>query len=84
MRWAAEFSVTIKYRSGKANSNADALIRKLQHEPEPHSVRFEEMHVQSGDSFGVHLGTHLSDVYNLVESESISRQAISEELKSSI
>ena len=88
MRWAAElalFQLNIKYRSGKANSNADALSRKLHHEQEPHPVRFEEIHwsVESGDIFGIHLGTRLSEVNNLVESESISRQASSEELQSS-
>ena len=65
MRWAAvlaQFQLNIKYRSGKANSNADALSRKLQHEQEPHSARFEEIHwsVESEDIFGIHLGTHLS------------------------
>ena len=54
MRWAAElalFQLNIKYRSGKANSNVDALSRKLHHEQEPHSARFEEIHwsVESGD-----------------------------------
>ena len=77
--------VIFKYRSGKANSNADALSRKLHHEQEAHSARFEEIHwsVESGDMFGVHLGTRLSEVYSLVESESINRQARSEELQSS-
>ena len=88
MRWAAElaqFQLNNKYRSGKANSNADALSRKLHHEQEAHSARFEEIHwsVESGDMFGVHLGTCLSEVYSLVESESINRQARSEELQSS-
>ena len=47
MRWAADlaqFQLNTKYRSGKANSNADALSRKLQHEQEPHSTGFEEIH----------------------------------------
>ena len=88
MRWAAElaqFQLNIKYRSGKANINAYALSMKLHHEQEAHSARFEEIHwsVESGDMFGVHLGTRLSEVYNLVESESISRQARSEELQNS-
>ena len=88
MRYAAElaqFQLNIKYRSGKANSNADALSRKLQHEKEPHPARFEEIHwsVESGDTFGVNLSTRLSEVYNLVESESSSRQARSEELQRS-
>ena len=88
MRWAAElalFQLNIKYRSGKGNSNADALSRKLHHEQEPQSVRSEEIHwsVESEDIFGIHLGTRLSEVNNLVESESISRQASSEELQSS-
>ena len=88
MRWAAElaqFQLNIKYRSGKANSNGYALSRKLQHAQEPHSARFEEIHwsAESGDTLGIHLGTRLSEVYNLVESESCSRQARSEELQSS-
>ena len=65
MRWAAvlaQFQLNIKYRPGKANSNADALSRKLHHEQEPHSASFEEIHwsVESGDIFGIHLGTRLS------------------------
>ena len=81
----ALFQLNIKYRSGKANSNADALSRKVQHEKEPHPARFEEIHwsVESGDNFGVHLSTRLSEVYNLVGSESNSRQARSEELQRS-
>ena len=81
----AQFQLNIKYRSGKTNINADALRRKLYHEQEAHSARFEEIHwsVESGDMFGVHLGRRLSEVYNLVESESISRQARSEELQNS-
>ena len=61
------------------------MSRKLQHEQEPHSARFEEIQwsAESGDTFGIHLGTRLSDVYNLVESKSSSRQARSEELQSS-
>ena len=87
MRWAAglaQLQLNIKYRSGKANRNA-AVSRKLHHEQEPHSARFEEIHwsMESGDIFGIHLGTRLSEVYDLVESESSSRQARSEELQTS-
>jgi transposase InsO family protein len=49
MRWVgqlAQFDLTIKHRSGKANKNADALSRKVTHTPEVH--RLEEIAVQSG------------------------------------
>ena len=67
MRWAADlaqFQMNIKYRSGKANSNADTMSGERRHEQETHSARFEEIHwsLESGDSFGIHLGTHVSGV----------------------
>lgn len=45
-RWAAElaqFTFTIKYRSGRNNKNADALSRKVSHGEEPSEARLEEM-----------------------------------------
>ena len=44
MRWAAElaqFNFTIKYSSGKSNSNADALSRKTSHGIDPTTARLE-------------------------------------------
>ena len=44
-RWAAElaqFRFNIKYKPGRANTNADALSRKTDHGSEPQTVRFEE------------------------------------------
>lgn len=52
----AQFQLEIKYRSGKYNVNADALSRKVKHDPEPHSVPFEEVH-WTVKMFGIHLGT---------------------------
>ena len=46
MRWAAElaqFTFTIKYRSGRSNRNADALSRKASHGKEPPVARLEEV-----------------------------------------
>lgn len=46
MRWAAElaqFTFTIKYRSGRSNRNADALSRKVLHGEEPPVARLEAM-----------------------------------------
>ena len=46
MRWAAklaQFTFTIKYRSGRSNRNADALSRKLSHGEELPVARLEEV-----------------------------------------
>ena len=48
MRWAAQiaqFSISIKYRSGRTNANADALSRKSSHGDVPVS-RFEEIRLE--------------------------------------
>ena len=45
-RWAAElaqFTFTIKYRSGRSNKNADALSRKVSHGEEPPVARLEDI-----------------------------------------
>ena len=52
-RWAAElaqFTFTIKYRSGRSNKNADALSRKVHHGEEPPVARLEEI---ASDSFSL-------------------------------
>ena len=52
-RWAAElaqFTFTIKYRSGRSNKNADALSRKMHHGEEPPVARLEEI---ASDSFSL-------------------------------
>ena len=46
MRWAAElaqFTFTIKHRSGRSDRNADALSRKASHGEEPLVARLEEV-----------------------------------------
>ena len=52
-RWAAElaqFTFTIKYRSGRSNRNADALNRKVSHGEKPPVARLEEI---ASDSFSL-------------------------------
>lgn len=52
-RWAAElaqFTFTIKYRSGRSNKNADGLSRKVHHGEEPPVARLEEI---TSDSFSL-------------------------------
>ena len=56
--WAAElaqFTFTIKYRSGRSNGNADALSRKASHGKEPPVARLEE--VTSAPSYVLGNGT---------------------------
>ena len=51
-RWAAElaqFRIKIKYRSGRENTNADALSRKVSHSQGTTSARFEEIHTDQWD-----------------------------------
>ena len=55
MRWAAElaqFTFTIKYRSGRSNRNADALSRKVSHGEEPLMARLEHVEAVTSHSFG--------------------------------
>ena len=52
-RWAAElaqFTFTIKYRSGRSNKNADSLSRKVYYGEEPPVTRLEEI---VSDSFSL-------------------------------
>ena len=62
--------------------NAHALSRKQKHEPQPHSVRFEEVQWSADniDSLGVQLCTGLVEVYNLVKAKT-SSSARKEELQ---
>ena len=49
-RWAADlalFDFTIKYRSGKANGNADALSRKTEHSENPKHFRLDELYANA-------------------------------------
>ena len=46
----AQFTFTIKYRSGRSNKNADALSRKVSHGGEPSVARLEEI---TSDSFSL-------------------------------
>lgn len=60
MRWAAElaqFTFTIKYRSGRSNRNADALSRKVSHGKEPPVARLEEMDCDCLQALGKGAGT---------------------------
>ena len=46
MRWVADlalFNLTMQYRSGRSNKNADALSRKTDHGPEEMTHRFVEV-----------------------------------------
>ena len=50
-RWAAElaqFTFTIKCRSGRSKKNADAISRKVSHGEQPHVTRLEKF---ASDSF---------------------------------
>ena len=52
-RWAAElaqFTFTVKYRSGRSSKNADALSRKVSHVEETPVARLEEI---ASDSFSL-------------------------------
>ena len=60
MRWAAElvqFTVTIKYHSGRSNKNADALSTKVSHGQHPSETRLEEMTSDSLLLSGKSMGT---------------------------
>ena len=59
-RWAAElaqFELTIKFKSGKNDPNAEALSRKTQHPTDLQNIRFEQVHANEQD---VVVSTYLS------------------------
>ena len=65
MRWAtelAQFTFTIKYRSGRSSRNADALSRKTSHGEEPPVARLEEVTSAPPHVLGNGTGTLISVV----------------------
>ena len=82
MRWAADlaqFTFTIKYRSGRSNRNADALSRKVSHGEEPPVARLEE--VASARTFhvlGNGTGTLIPDCVRACAEEAMAEPLLQE------
>ena len=81
MRWAAElaqFTFTIKYRSGRSNRNADALSRKVSHGEEPPVARLEEVTSAPPCVLGNRTGTLIPDCVRACAEEAIAGPLLQE------